>query len=247
VNSPWRDNGAFIPFPKPIDAITDDPNASADFGICLAMAWEPAVLGALKTLTRPETWQGSDADIATACRNAYAILEAVQEPCSANVALLPFACPGDLTANSAPYGVWSLGFVGQYIATQGYGPTLAPSGSYWYYGEWINIDLNAVYDVRNVHIEFDYLKGSTVDGTFAAFNVVDVDRNVAIGPTLSFNDLPGVGYNQGFNSGAPAGPLQHISVRQYTDTNTIPAPTGNNRIFRIDISGKFPSGGPTPC
>lgn len=240
--------GAYIPFPNPIPAITTDPLSSEDQSLCWNADWNPAILGALKVLARPETWTGSPADIETAMQNAQDILSAIQDGCGAIA--IPFSCPGDLSIDDSPYGTWSIGFCGAYVATQGFGPSLADAGGgQYYYGASIHIDLGAAYQITNIHTVFDMEKGfNGGPGSTQMYNVVDLDHSVAMGTTLTYDDLM-TGFGQGFNTGPSGSPTQHFRVNLFSDFNPsgIFVPTGNMRITRVDITGIVPSGGTSPC
>jgi hypothetical protein len=56
----WRKGHAFMPFLLPVPTPETDPQDSADTSISFNSEWAPYVLGALKVLTRPETWKGPD-------------------------------------------------------------------------------------------------------------------------------------------------------------------------------------------
>jgi len=124
-DSPWPFNGSYIPFPKPMAAITTDPTSAADWGLCLHKDWQPAVLGALKALCRPESWQGSEADIKTACHMAQSIFASIAEPCGSLSPDIPFSCAYDFVASAAPWFVnldygWTPATVGYYSAGVGF-------------------------------------------------------------------------------------------------------------------------------
>jgi hypothetical protein len=101
--SPWVYRGAFIPFPLPIPAITTSPLASGDTGLCWADDWTPAILGALKALTRPETWSGDPADIVLAMEGAQQLLSGLVDGCGGGE--FPLACGWDFTDT---FGDWTI-------------------------------------------------------------------------------------------------------------------------------------------
>jgi hypothetical protein len=251
MNSPWQDNGSYIPFPKPIDAITDDPNASPDFGICLSAAWQAAVLGALKVLARPETYQGTDTDIAASVHNGYAILSAIQNPCGAAPVFPPFACAGDLSTTDQPYGTWSLGCVGIYISTQGYGPTLGYCPSSTYYGIFLNITFFTPLQINAIHLQFDMQCGHVQSGQGtnpSCVHVVDVTNGVDLAPPRTFDECIS-GFDIGYNAGPTPHPTSHIIVLMCTDVfdTDPPLPVGNCRLKAVQLSGVIPSGSSNPC
>lgn len=78
---PMRVQGAFIPFTKPVPL----PGPLADdepvMSICFNASWLPAVLGALKSLARPETWQGTPEDIRSSCASVHDLLSSYEDFC----------------------------------------------------------------------------------------------------------------------------------------------------------------------
>lgn len=104
-DSQWPVQGSYIPFPRPMAAIVTDPLSAQDWGLCLHADWQPAVLGALKALCRPESWQGSAADIATACIMAQTIMSSLTGPCSGIAGDIPFSCAYDFVSSATPWFV----------------------------------------------------------------------------------------------------------------------------------------------
>ncbi len=82
--NPMDLHGPFIPFEKPVPAPTTDATDAPLKSVCFNEEWTPAVIGALKSLTRPETWQGTLADIERVSRSAHEILASDQPGCGAN-------------------------------------------------------------------------------------------------------------------------------------------------------------------
>jgi hypothetical protein len=78
----WELNGPWQPFVIPIDTPPTSPGDGAQFGVCFNADWEPAVIGALKSLARPETWAGDDLDdLQTTVQRAQTWLDDVQDNC----------------------------------------------------------------------------------------------------------------------------------------------------------------------
>lgn len=78
----WRDNGAYIPFPLPVQAPGGDPNSGTLWTVCFNQNWLPFVLGALKTLTRPETWGTGDFLSDLTVQRAQQLLQLFAEGCN---------------------------------------------------------------------------------------------------------------------------------------------------------------------
>ena len=75
---PWKASGFWPPFPIPVSVppsnLADDPQLK----ICFNADWLPYVAGALKVLSRPETWIGSADDIARVTDQAQFIFDPLQ-------------------------------------------------------------------------------------------------------------------------------------------------------------------------
>jgi hypothetical protein len=104
MTSTFSEDGYFIAFPKPIDAITTPPLSSQDWGICLHNDWLPAILGALTVLQRRETWKGSPEDVQTCVENVRSIIAHIGDPCSTEYPLI--VCCYDFQGNESELG-WS--------------------------------------------------------------------------------------------------------------------------------------------
>ena len=77
-----QEDGSYIPFPGPIPIPSGTWNNHRDYSLCFAGAWLPAILGALKSLTRAETWDGDDAQRRDASSRAMDMLRGMHSPCS---------------------------------------------------------------------------------------------------------------------------------------------------------------------
>lgn len=79
---PSEQQGFYTPFQKPVptpgDESLDDPQTT----LCFNVGWQPAILGALKVLTRPETWIGTKADIERTTQSAHMLLGQTGEECN---------------------------------------------------------------------------------------------------------------------------------------------------------------------
>lgn len=66
------------PMPAPLSGVGDSPLVH----LCFNSAWLPSVLTSLKLLTRPESWQGSQADVQAAVQGAHDLMGAWEDGCS---------------------------------------------------------------------------------------------------------------------------------------------------------------------
>jgi len=216
--------------------------------LCFAEDWVPYVMGALKSLTRRETYQGSEADISTSVLGGMKLIASLQRPCSASIEGVPFACPGDLSESSGPYGTWAIGCVGAYVATQGYGPSLGMCGSAWYYGADLLIDLGAAYPISRITVVYDLIKGVAAEGSCDLLFVYDNDHHAFIGSPLTYDDLVTAG-GQVVRRGPSSGDVRNLRIFLASDgcEPGIFVPTGNMRITRVDIEGTFTEGTTPPC
>lgn len=64
--------------PIPSTGIDDDPRVS----ICVAASWVPAMITALKLLTRPEVWIGDNDARKATCEDAHTLIGRFDEPCA---------------------------------------------------------------------------------------------------------------------------------------------------------------------
>lgn len=77
-----QQQGPFIPFEKPIPAPITDVTEAPLRSVCFNADWTPAVVGALKVLTRAETWSGTDDDVKRVSRSAHELLASDQNGCA---------------------------------------------------------------------------------------------------------------------------------------------------------------------
>lgn len=75
-------HGPYIPFEKPIPTPISAADDTPLMSICFNQQWLPMVIGALKVLTRPETWVGTDAHIRSTIASAQNILAMYGNGCS---------------------------------------------------------------------------------------------------------------------------------------------------------------------
>lgn len=104
MTSNFPQDGYFIGFPKPIDALTVNPLSAQDCGICFHNDWLPAIQGALTVLQRRETWKGDPADVQTCVENARLLIAHLGDPCQTTLPLL--ACCYNWRFEEAQLG-WS--------------------------------------------------------------------------------------------------------------------------------------------
>lgn len=81
MTSLMRQQGPYIPFETPVPiptALSDDAPLSH---ICFNSEWLPAVIGALKVLCRPETWEGTDEDIRSVIASAHDLIATYSSGC----------------------------------------------------------------------------------------------------------------------------------------------------------------------
>lgn len=114
ILSPMSQQGPYIPFEKPIATPTsladDDPLSH----ICFNSEWLSPVLGALKVLCRPETWEGTDADIRSTIASAHDLLAAYASGCDILPQHLNWYLDLSAATCSYDFDVWSNPLVGIY-------------------------------------------------------------------------------------------------------------------------------------
>lgn len=67
----------YIPFPRPVPVPTQDVDSPPVARICFNESWLPYVLGALKSLARPETWDAGESTRELAVMQAHSLLTGV--------------------------------------------------------------------------------------------------------------------------------------------------------------------------
>lgn len=194
------------------------PDVQADplMSVCFNAAWMPAVLTALKELTRPEVWIGSDADIKATIIDAHTLMGLVQDGCGA-----PPEGPNwylDLTVNGGNYDVdvWNNPIF--YV-----GPGGIPKAEYvaviWNNGAItgdITIKGRAVSDNSLVGGRFDNLHlQSATDPAGAAF-AMTVDE--CLGDTIVYSGFTPQNYSGDwldlrFVAGADKAYMLHITIQ----------------------------------
>jgi len=246
-DSPWPRQGSYIPFPKPIPAVTTDPTGSPDFELCLHIDWQPAVIGALKALTRPESWSGSQADIDAAVHGAYQLLASIVEPCNCGAPGLPFACPGDAGPVSSPYGAWACPTWGTYVFGNGWQDTMAGYGGYNWEGVELFIDLIVPVNLRHVTVLFDYVAGHAEVPSDYQGEVIDQTHGTHLVGPLRFSDMS-TGYNQAWNWAGVADGVQHLKIGLFDSqmADSLPG-TGVSLIKSVRIDGYTIPPNPGPC
>jgi hypothetical protein len=242
---PWAYRGAFIPFFRPVPAITDDPLSPADVRLCFSEAWTPAVLGALKVLCRPETWTGTESDIQTAMLNAQLLLQALQDGCEASD--LPWFCQGNVQSTASPFGTWTLGCMGQFLgAGIGYNQTVGLCGGYWYNGVDLDITLDSPIVVTDIAVHYNRFTDSIhPDPATYQFFVVDLVHGSTFSPEIPGGSITD-GIDKIIHTGPSAlGPSDHFRVFLAAGANGGSwSATGTVEIDQIDFSGTSAS---NPC
>jgi len=133
------------------------------------------------------------------------------------------------------------------VAGQGYGPSLGPCGSSWYYGAEVIIDLGAPYQLSRITVDYDLIKG-IASGACDLLFVYDIDHGAFISSPKTYDDMVTAG-GQVFRVGPSSSPVQHFRVFLASEgcQPGIFVPTGNMRITHVDIEGVFTEGTTPPC
>lgn len=204
--------GSYIPFPKATPAITVNPQSSPDASLCWADAWTPVILTCLKTLTRPETWAGSDLDIAEAMTWAEDLIGSITDGCGGGS--FPFTCIADFTTSANPFGTWSIWSgcpIGDYVALSGYEPTIDHCGSPGYSGVHLEVILSSPLVPSDIAIEYDMTLGSSGEPTDYQSGVYDLANSAFIGTPVLFSGAGSIGHFV-YHSGPSAAPTDHLML-----------------------------------
>jgi len=244
--TPNDQQGAWMPFDVPRGAHRADPFASADRSLCWADDWTPYIITALKVLTRPETWSGTEDAIKDACLGGQALIAGISDSCGSPTEL-PFACLGDFTAFPSPFSDWTIDTWGTWIDGQGYGPTLASSGGTEYYGEQIRCTFDNPLHISNLHLVYDLVKGVHFGSATYWLQVYDVTNGHNYVLKLNTDLVDGDG--QVVDTGVwTFGNTSQILINLFSDNQSGSlVPVGNSRIVEVDISGTYPVDGSSPC
>jgi len=81
MSIPWSERGSFIPYPRPVVPPTSDIQDAPLVSFCLNEDWAAYVLGCLKVLARPETWNADQAAIDSAVEQAMRIAFLLEDGC----------------------------------------------------------------------------------------------------------------------------------------------------------------------
>lgn len=239
--------GSYIPFPEATPAITVNPLGSPDASLCWADAWTPAILGCLKALTRPETWSGSDLDIAEAMTWAENLIGSIADGCGSSFA---FSCVGDFTSSAVPFGVITIYGpepLGTYVSSSGYEATCAVlgGGPYTYCGVELDVTLSSPFTPSNVQLEYDITLGSVDTPADFQSGVYDLANHHFIGTPVLFSGATPIGHVV-YNSGSSPDPTDHLLffARCARWTTVMPPIVGELFLRDFAISGTATS---NPC
>lgn len=244
--TPGDQQGQFMPFDVPHGANRGDPFASADRSLCWADDWTPYIIGALKVLTRPETWHGTEDAIKDACLAGHALIAGISDSCG-GVEALPFACPGDVTTgNSQPFGTWTPGFVGEYESEVGYRATTAISGGRWYTGVRFTIHLTDTLFISAIKVHYDLTLGSYVDGAEASAEVFDLTNSTDVPTRINLSAaISGDGLIAVFTPVSHM--IQDLIVFLCSGTDGADVVQGDCRITAVELIGTYTPPQEAPC
>jgi len=244
--TPNDQQGAFMPFDVPLGAHRADPFASADRSLCWADDWTPYIVTALKVLTRPETWHGTENAIKDACLGGQALIAGIQDDCSP-CAVLPFACPGDAVEVDSPYGAWTCPTWGTHVFGSGWQNTMNGYGGYNWSGVEMFIDLLVPVDLRSVSVTFDYLVGHAEVPADYQGEIIDQTHSAHLFGPLRFSDMSS-GSGQVWNWAGVADGVQHLKIGLFDSqmSDSLPG-TGVSLITSVRITGFTVPPNPGPC
>lgn len=207
---PWAYRGSYIPLPQPIPAILTDPLSAQDAGLCWQDDWTPAIIAALKLLCRPESWTGTDDQVAACMTSANSLIDAIQDGCGGG--LFPFTCIGDFTTSASPFSTWSIFSgcpLGTWISSSGYEGTVSDCGGTKYGGVELEVVTGTPFKPSNVQLEYDVTIGSVGDPTDYQSGVYDLDNAHFIGTPVLFSGAVPIGHVV-YNSGPSADLTSHL-------------------------------------
>jgi len=241
---PWAYRGAFIPFHLPVPPPGVDPLSSGDTGLCWADEWTPAILGALKTLTRPETWTGTEAEIAAAIQGAQDLIGNLDDGCGSGSGF-PFICFADYTLSAAPFATVSVDSgCGEWADSLGYrGSLCGPFGGHYFFGAQIDITFDSPITLTGLNMTYSWAGGDWVTGhdDYVIF-FADVTHGTILRHIDYTHAIDAEGQVLNW-SGSVAG-VEEISCAVYSSKRSVSTGTdGIDYIQNLSISGN----GPSPC
>jgi len=242
---PWVYRGAFIPFPVPVPVPGVDPLSTQDVGLCWADAWTPAILGALKALTRPETWVGSQADIEQAMLGAEILIGRLTDGCGGGTDF-PYLCEGMFEDSDQPYSFATISVdsgCGTYSSGQGYLYTdCGPFGVHNYRQVALIITFDNPQHLQSIDLVFDLTKGNfTVPGSFDQVYITDLTHSNVLAAITLGDLVDGTGQSLSWTGDTTGvGAIEVVVTSDEYDTGSA---SGFCNIRGVSIGGV----GPSPC
>lgn len=101
--------GPFIPFEKPVPVPLVAADADPLVHVCFNASWSPLVVGALKVLCRPETYDGTDLEVNFASRSAHELISGIESGCGSDLCSPVFLGTATSWADheNTPGSIWS--------------------------------------------------------------------------------------------------------------------------------------------
>jgi len=241
---PWAYRGSFIPFHLPVPVPGVDPLSSQDVGICWADAWTPAILGALKALTRPETWTGSDADVAAAMQGAQDLLGGLTDGCGASGGF-PFLCVADFSTVANPFATWTIDSgCGEWDASFGYlGALCGPFSGHYFFASQIILTMDSPITLTGLDLSYTLAQGLyTTGGDFRQVYIADLTHSTVLASIRQDHLVDGDALHLNW-AGSIAGVDSIEFVVQSSERETSGGDNGACSIGNVSISGN----GTSPC
>lgn len=235
-------------FMHPVPVPSGDPDAGELIAISISCEWLPYIRGALQPLALQATWDTDDPAVRTLAQMRAMKLASMFVDCGTPTPGTPFACSGDLSANSAPYGTWTPGCIGTYLSGTGWAGDFGACSGHHYNGIVLDIVLAHPIVLTNLHLTYDFVTGYTYSsGDVSGLNCHDITNSFQLGTNYHLGSVP-AGTGIGFNGAGSTSETSHIQIVMCSDGDPPGGiPTGSVTLRHVDISGKAGSSGILPC
>ncbi len=237
-------------YPKKIPLPGVEPTFEP-ISVSIACQWIPYVTGAMKALLQEAAWDTDDptalSQVLGQVQNLIDIIATADQGCAANG--VPFACPGDATISTTPYGTWTITFAGSYVPGSGYQTTDVTYGSNFIRGIGIGISLSSPVAITGITIGYDLLPGPHIGlpSSTIVEHIVDVTNSVVV-DTATFDTLS-AGAGQSRHKSMSGALCDHLDIELDADYNSVSLALlgGTATITSIAIQGITPTGATAPC
>jgi len=238
----WPTDELYAPsrgsFGVPVVPPTVDCDSAPTTSLTLSCEWVPFVRGALMQLLLQATWKTDAAGLLITQQRVQTLISQLAE-CSGPLQV-PFACNGDVSFNSSPWGHWTALHGGIWTVMHGWSQTCCFVNSDSHYAlNFLQIDLDAPVVIDNMRVHYGYFQGDSDEPSdVSGMHIYDVTNGANIGTPITMGAMTN-GIGQTYDSGPHSGSVSQIWVVNASAKKFFADPTaqGTALITGIDISG----------